>query len=169
MCRDILSRLLRGLPLLNRRIILSTRAAHHLPCFLPFQDPSLPCVRGFPNDHLEGSGETGWLASNINHLHPQRHHWQLGFCHLPAVQSRGDHLQNILLFLSRDVHVFNCVLGSPVFCLSGGSSWLSVWHPGLPVRGTVSELADPGRTLEGLHQASVCCHLSVYLRPVALD
>lgn len=53
------------------------------------QDPPLPGVGGFPDDHPEGLGEVGWLAAHLHHLHPERHHWQLGLSHIPALQSRG--------------------------------------------------------------------------------
>lgn len=53
------------------------------------QDPPLPGVRGFPDDHPEGLGEAGWLAAHLHHLHPERHHGQLGLGHIPALQSRG--------------------------------------------------------------------------------
>uniref|UniRef100_A0A3Q2SRA0 Inactive rhomboid protein n=1 Tax=Fundulus heteroclitus TaxID=8078 RepID=A0A3Q2SRA0_FUNHE len=51
----------------------------------------------------------------------------------------------------------------------GGSGWVSVWDPGLPVRGALSELADPGPAVEGLHQAAVRGALPLRLRPAALD
>lgn len=54
-------------------------------------------------------------------------------------------------------------------CVTGGASRLSVWDPGLPVCGVVSELADPCTALEGLHQAAVCGALSLCLWAVALD
>lgn len=53
------------------------------------QDPPLPGVSGFPDDHPEGLGEAGWLAPHLYHLHPERHHRQLGLGHIPALQSRG--------------------------------------------------------------------------------
>lgn len=53
------------------------------------QDPPLPGVSGFPDDHPEGLGEAGWLAPHLHHLHPERHHRQLGLGHIPALQSRG--------------------------------------------------------------------------------
>lgn len=57
---------------------------------------------------------------------------------------------------------------SAVFVL-GGSSWFSVWDPGLLVCGVISELADPGPALEGLHKATVCGALPFCLWAVALD
>lgn len=67
-----------------------TSRAHEHFVRLSSQDPSLPGVSGFPDDHPEGPGEAGGLAAHLNHLHPQWHHWQLGLSHLPALQSRGD-------------------------------------------------------------------------------
>lgn len=54
------------------------------------QDLALPGVSGLPDDHPEGPGKTGGLAAYLHHIHPQRHHWQLGLGDLPAVQSRGE-------------------------------------------------------------------------------
>lgn len=65
---------------------------------LSSQNPSLPGVGGFPDDHPEGSGEAGRLVAHLNHLHTQWHHWQLSFSHFPALQSRGDHQLDTILF-----------------------------------------------------------------------
>lgn len=64
-----------------------------------------------------------------------------------------------------------CDVSSAHFSLFvlGGSSWFSVWDPGLLVCGVVSELADPGPALEGLHKVAVCGALPFCLWAVALD
>ncbi|XP_022372757.1 inactive rhomboid protein 1 isoform X2 [Enhydra lutris kenyoni] len=51
----------------------------------------------------------------------------------------------------------------------GGPSRLPVWHPGLPVRGALPELAGPGAALASLLQAVGGGPLPVYLRAAALD
>ena len=53
--------------------------------------------------------------------------------------------------------------------VSGGPCRFSVRDPRLPVRGAVSELADPGAALESLHQAAVCRALPLCLWAAALD
>nr|XP_020032551.1 inactive rhomboid protein 1 isoform X4 [Castor canadensis] len=51
----------------------------------------------------------------------------------------------------------------------GGPGRLAVWHPGLPLRGALPELADPGATLACLLQAAGCGALPLCLRAAALD
>ncbi|XP_011891210.1 PREDICTED: inactive rhomboid protein 1 isoform X1 [Cercocebus atys] len=51
----------------------------------------------------------------------------------------------------------------------GGSGWLPVWHPGLPLCGALPELADPGAALACLLQAAGCGALPLHLWTAALD
>nr|XP_031543051.1 inactive rhomboid protein 1 isoform X2 [Vicugna pacos] len=51
----------------------------------------------------------------------------------------------------------------------GGPSRLTVRHPGLPLRGALPELADPGTTLAGLLQAAGRGALPLHLRAATLD
>ena len=53
------------------------------------QDPALPGVRVVPDDGAEGYRKAGWLVEDLHRLHAKRCHWELGLCHLPALQSRG--------------------------------------------------------------------------------
>lgn len=59
----------------------------------------------------------------------------------------------------------------PFFFLSfsGGSCRQPVWHPGLSVRGAVSELADPGATVAGVRKAAGHLSLLILLWPAPLD
>uniref|UniRef100_A0A8B9FF21 Inactive rhomboid protein n=1 Tax=Amazona collaria TaxID=241587 RepID=A0A8B9FF21_9PSIT len=99
----------------------------------------LPGVGDFPDDSAEGPGEAGRLAPHLHHLHPQRHHWQPGQCHLPAIQGRG------------------------------GPRRLPVWLAGLPLCGALPELASAGEALESLPQPLRHRPLPFCLRSLALD
>jgi len=136
------------------------------------------------------SGITGNLASAIflpyraevitaftpHTISAREHHLQrCGMCqeisHLETHQVYSEH-PIVLLNHTVDVsgHAF-CRLTPPFSALfvPGWPGRLSVWHPGLPVRGVVPELADPRPALEGLHQAALCGALPLCLWPVAVD
>ncbi|XP_055097611.1 inactive rhomboid protein 1 isoform X5 [Symphalangus syndactylus] len=115
------------------------RGYFHEEATLCSQDPALPGVHLLPDDCPAGPGEAGRLAPHSHHLPAQWCHWQPGQCHLPAVPSRG------------------------------GSRWLPVRHPGLPLRGALPELADPGAALACLLQAAGCGALPLHLWAAALD
>ncbi|XP_032125321.1 inactive rhomboid protein 1 isoform X6 [Sapajus apella] len=115
------------------------RGYFHEEATLCSQDPALPGVHLLPDDRPAGPGEAGRLAPHSHHLPAEWCHWQPGQCHLSAVPSRG------------------------------GSGWLPVWHPGLPLCGALPELADPGAALACLLQAAGCGALPLHLRAAALD
>ncbi|XP_018610284.1 inactive rhomboid protein 1 isoform X5 [Scleropages formosus] len=102
-------------------------------------DPPLPGLCGLPDDHPQRPGEASRLAAHLHHLHPEWHHRESCQCHLSTLPSRG------------------------------GSGWLPVWNPGLPLRGALPELADSGAALAGTGQTVVCCPLPLCLWPAALD
>lgn len=56
---------------------------------LRLQDPALRGVAVVPDVGAPGPGEAGGLAEDLHHLHAERHHRELGLCHLFALQSRG--------------------------------------------------------------------------------
>uniref|UniRef100_A0ABM5EZG3 Inactive rhomboid protein n=1 Tax=Pogona vitticeps TaxID=103695 RepID=A0ABM5EZG3_9SAUR len=91
------------------------------------------------DDHLARSGEAGRLAPHLHHIPAQWHHRQPGQRHLPALSSRG------------------------------GTCRLPVWHPGLPLRGALPKLADPGPALAGFLEAVGCGPVPLCLWPPALD
>ncbi|XP_041532535.1 inactive rhomboid protein 1 isoform X5 [Microtus oregoni] len=107
--------------------------------FLNPEDPALFGIRLLPDDSPAGPGEAGRLAPHSHHLPAEWYHGQPSQCHLPAIPG------------------------------GGRSGWLAVWYLGLPLRGAVPELADPGSTLACLLQALGRGALPLCLWPAALD